>query len=183
MISVPSTTERVSRHTSGRVNAEVREEARRRVMSLANGSRDDISRRLDELDREWDIERVLEANAATLTLMGVVLAAATDKRFLILPGLVSAFLLQHAVQGWCPPVPLFRRLGFRTSAEIDEERFALKALRGDFRDLCALTPADERAEVARFEGEGGGASGPGEEDVYDRNDRAAVEAALSATRR
>jgi hypothetical protein len=32
-------------------------------------------------------------------------------------------------------VPLFRRLGFRTASEIDEERYALKALRGDFADL------------------------------------------------
>jgi hypothetical protein len=48
---------------------------------------------------------------------------------------VAGFLLQHAVQGWCPPVPLFRRLGFRTAAEIDYERYALKALRGDFRNV------------------------------------------------
>jgi hypothetical protein len=40
--------------------------------------------------------------------------------------------MQHALQGWCPPVPLLRRLGFRTSFEIEEERQALKALRGDF---------------------------------------------------
>jgi hypothetical protein len=31
----------------------------------------------------------------------------------ILPALVTAFLFQHAVQGWCPPVPILRRLGFR----------------------------------------------------------------------
>jgi len=29
-------------------------------------------------------------------------------------------------------VPILRRLGFRTSYEIEEERQALKALRGDF---------------------------------------------------
>jgi len=45
---------------------------------------------------------------------------------------VTAFLLQHAVQGWCPPLPVLRRLGFRTAREIEVERNALKALRGDF---------------------------------------------------
>jgi len=50
----------------------------------------------------------------------------------MLPALVTGFLFQHAVQGWCPPVPVLRRLGFRTSYEIEEERQALKALRGDF---------------------------------------------------
>ncbi len=53
-----------------------------------------------------------------------------------MPLLVSGFLFQHAIEGWCPPVPILRRLGFRTSYEIDEERQALKALRGDF-DLAS----------------------------------------------
>jgi hypothetical protein len=65
--------------------------------------------------------------------VGVGLAAATGSRkWLILPGVVLSFLFQHAVQGWCPPVPVFRRLGVRTREEIDRERYALKALRGDF---------------------------------------------------
>ena len=60
-----------------------------------------------------------------------------DRRFFMLPAAVAGFLLQHAVQGWCPPVPVLRRLGFRTASEIDEERYVLKALRGDFRDVAA----------------------------------------------
>ena len=94
-----------------------------------------IDRRLRELDQEWDIERTLEANAATLAFTGVVLGAAVDKRWLALPALVTAFLFQHALQGWCPPIPVLRRLGFRTMREIDTERYALKALRGDFGPL------------------------------------------------
>ena len=50
----------------------------------------------------------------------------------LLPALVTTFLFQHAVQGWCPPIPLLRRLGIRTSREIEIERVALKILRGDF---------------------------------------------------
>jgi hypothetical protein len=84
------------------------------------------------LDEEWDIERALEANAASFAFTGTVLAATVDRRWLMLPAVVTAFLLQHAVQGWCPPVPVLRRLGYRTAREIDEERVALKALRGDF---------------------------------------------------
>jgi hypothetical protein len=55
-----------------------------------------------------------------------------DRRFFVLPAVVAGFLLQHAVQGWCPPLPLFRRSGVRTAAEIGNERYALKAIRGDF---------------------------------------------------
>jgi hypothetical protein len=56
-------------------------------------------------------------------------------------GLVAGFLLQHAVQGWCPALPIVRALGFRTSREIDAERSALKAGRGDFDALDALDAA------------------------------------------
>lgn len=45
----------------------------------------------------------------------------------------------HAVQGCCPPVPLLRRLGLRTREEIERERYALKALMGDFAGLSQET--------------------------------------------
>ena len=57
---------------------------------------------------------------------------AVDKRFLVLPALLAGFLFQHAVQGWCPPLPVLRRMGVRTSAEIHAEILALRTLRGDF---------------------------------------------------
>ena len=53
---------------------------------------------------------------------------------------VGGFLLQHAVQGWCPPLPIFRRGGVRTQAEIEQERYALKAIRGDFEQMREGNP-------------------------------------------
>jgi hypothetical protein len=91
-----------------------------------------ISARIAELEREWDIERVLEANAATVALIGLALGATVNRRWFALPAVVAGFLLQHALQGWCPPLPIFRRFGVRSAAEIHEEIVALKALRGDF---------------------------------------------------
>jgi hypothetical protein len=91
---------------------------------------------------------VLEANAASIALSGTALGLFLDRRFLVLPALVMAFLLQHALQGWCPPAPLLRRLGVRTSSEIEAERYALKAVRGDFSGGPAETggTAMERAQ-------------------------------------
>ena len=77
-----------------------------------------------------------------------MLALMVDLRWLALPVGVAAFLLQHAVQGWCPPVPVFRRLGVRTAGEIDQERYALKALRGDFDDLASAEATGVRARQA-----------------------------------
>jgi hypothetical protein len=114
--------------------------ARKRVERLAARPHL-IARRLRELDAEWDIERALEANAATLALSGASLAFFQDRRWGLVPMVVGGFLLQHALQGWCPPLPVLRRLGFRTRAEIDRERYALKAVRGDFDGLLPETHA------------------------------------------
>lgn len=132
---LPSTVERVPRHTRTAYNAAIRRQTEESVARLATAGPAAIDRRLAELDREWDIERTLEANAASVSLLGSALGFTVDRRFFALPVAVAGFLLQHALQGWCPPVPLFRHLGFRTASEIDYERYALKAIRGDFRNV------------------------------------------------
>jgi hypothetical protein len=126
-----SSRNRVPAHTSDNVNRRIRDQTALRVHYYSRHA-DEIPRRLRQLDREWDIERAIEANAATLAFAGVALGATRDRRWLALPALVTGFLFQHAVQGWCPPVPVLRRLGFRTAFEIEVERQALKALRGDY---------------------------------------------------
>lgn len=108
-----------------------------------------IARRLVQLDREWDVERALAANFGIVVLIGVLLGAWVNPLWLILAGVSSTFNLVHAVQGWCPPLPVYRRLGFRTRSEIEVERYALKALRGDFRHLPSLEDDLDRESVAR----------------------------------
>jgi hypothetical protein len=88
--------------------------------------------RLEELDREWDVDRALELEAAVTGLFGLALGTFVRKEFLALPTLVASAVLLQAVTGRYPLMPLFRRLGLRTSKEIAGERYALKALRGDF---------------------------------------------------
>ena len=95
-----------------------------------------IDARIEALDREWDIERTLEMNAAAFALTGTLLGALVNSRWLVLPMLVTTFLAQHAIQGWCPPVEVLRRMGVRTRPEIDREKYALKALRGDFEGVA-----------------------------------------------
>ncbi|WP_046862916.1 hypothetical protein [Microvirga massiliensis] len=145
---VASTVNRVSQQTSQEVNRRIEAHLADSVRWHASHP-ERIDHRLRELDQEWDIERTLEANASTLAFTGMALAAAIDKRWLILPALVTAFLFQHAVQGWCPPLPVLRRLGFRTAREIETERYALKALRGDFGQIGpGLGNRDTRASHA-----------------------------------
>ena len=141
-----TTRNRVPAHSPDDANNRIRMEITASVRYFAE-HKHEIPARLGELDREWDIERAIEANASVLALTGIALAAGHDRRWLVLPGLVAGFLLQHAIQGWCPPVPVLRKLGFRTSYEIEEERRALKALRGDF-DGAAENPERALASAA-----------------------------------
>ena len=97
---------------------------------------------------------MLETNAAALALTGLVLGAVRGRRWLLLPGLVLPFLLQHALQGWCPPIEIIRRLGVRTRREIDREKVALKALRGDFGLVSGGSTPQERAKLALAAAEG-----------------------------
>ncbi len=127
---IPSTRTRVTTHTPSTINRAVQQKIEDNLQFYANHA-DKIDARLRELDHEWDVERAIEMNASALAFIGVALGA-RDKRFLALPALVTGFLFQHAIQGWCPPIPILRRLGFRTAQEIEQERYALKVLRGDF---------------------------------------------------
>ena len=94
-----------------------------------------IGQRLMELEEEWDIERLLELNTGLWAVIGIVLGITRNRVWLLLTLGAGALLASQALEGNSAAVPLLRRLGFRTRAEIDKEKYALKALRGDFKYL------------------------------------------------
>ena len=134
------TFDRVQENTEESVNRDLMSEADARIRMSRSASHEEITARIKELDREWDIERALEMNASLFAFSGLALGVAHNKKWLALPAVVLPFLFQHAVQGWCPPLPVLRRLGFRTRKEIDREKYALKAFRGDFREAVPEAP-------------------------------------------
>jgi len=80
---------------------------------------------------------------SSLAITGLAAAAITkNKNWNILPAVVLGFFFQHVVQGWCPPLPIFRLLKIRTSKEIEQEKYSLKIIRGDF-DYISHVPQHE----------------------------------------
>lgn len=140
---------RVRESTADSINERIDTSIRQSIARYKGRSHGEISERIRELDQEWSIERTLEINASTLALSGTLLGAFVNKRWFILPGIVSTFLLQHGLQGWCPPLPVLRSLGIRSRREIDEERYALKALRGDFDDISPKSSPSEILDTVR----------------------------------
>lgn len=140
--------DRVREHTAEYLNARIDDAMRDRLFYYSTCSDEEITARIEALDREWDIQRCIEVLAPTVALGGIVLGALRGRKWLVLPGLVLSFLAQHALYGRCPPVDALRRIGVRTRREIDEERYALKALRGDF---AGLPPDAPRNRVTRVD--------------------------------
>ncbi len=132
---IPATEERVPLHTAPEINERIKIDTMAKI-AYYKEHKDEIDKRLEELDREWDTERFLEANASSLVVLSVFLGFTRNWKWFILPGIIGGFLFQHALQGWCPPVPVIRRLGFRTAKEINQERLALQCLKDGKNTVC-----------------------------------------------
>src|SRR5687767_1170497 len=71
-----------------------------KILFYSTQSKEAISARISQLEREWDIERWLETNASSLALLGLILGLTKSRKYLVMSGAVLSFLLMHAVQGW-----------------------------------------------------------------------------------
>ncbi|MFC4870074.1 YgaP-like transmembrane domain [Negadavirga shengliensis] len=140
---------RVRKTTSEEANKEFDRRILDYIQRYRNMTASQISGRLLDLKEEWDIERVLEVNASSLMLAGVLMGKFVNNKWFALSGIVAGFLLQHGLQGWCPPLPLLRALGVRTRREIDEEVYALKVIRGDFDKITTNSPPELILETLR----------------------------------
>ncbi len=157
---LPATTDRVISCTDEETNKAIERATYLNVRKYALASPQTISQRLCELDREWDTDRLLGVVGPSLTLLGLALGAGIHLGWLGLSALAAASLLVYAISGWFPGLLLLRRSGIRTSAEIACEKYALKALRGDFRKLDTVITPEDREALANLENEGGIVAAP-----------------------
>jgi len=137
----PPTSQRVCLRTDPKINEEIKKQTIRNLNIFKNGNEADLTERIKTLNLEWDTERVLEVNASMLILLSSYLGTKTGRIWYLVTGMVGAFMLQHALQGWCPPLPIIRKWGVRTSEEINAEKTSLKVIRGDFEK--AFNTVDE----------------------------------------
>ncbi len=135
---------------SPELDPQISEQIQRTLEIYADADRDTLTSRIAELDLEWDIDRILAVNTSSLTLSGLLLGVFGGRRWLLLPTALMALLAQRALQGTSPLMPVLRALNLRTRQEIEEEKYALKVLRGDFQDvrLDGILPK-EKAQQAR----------------------------------
>jgi len=176
---IPATTRRLILHTPNRVNEVIGDRTRDNVARFASATPALLDQRICELDHEWDVERLTGAASGLVLLASVLLVWFMGAGWLVLPAVIGACLLLHTVVGWTPALPLIRQMGFRTAEEIAQERYALKAIRGDFHPMSLITTPQDREDLSRFEGEGGP---PLPEPEPHASDPAIVNEALRATK-
>jgi hypothetical protein len=133
-----------------------------------------IEQRLTALSREWTTGRLVKVTTAIGLLVGLALAGFVNIWWLALPVAMGLLLIQYAFSRVSLLSYLYRSLGFRSSLEIEHERLALKALRGDFRHIPTVMDHEDQDALARLEGEGGMASEPVAAENHAADNQAAV---------
>jgi hypothetical protein len=145
-LSPAPASDRIRENTPAEINSRIDSATMKRVWEYARKTPEEITARIEQLDREWDVERVLETGAAGAALTGVILSGVRSRLWLLLPAAVLASLLQHSLTRRSTAVQLIRALGgVRTRREIDAEKYALRMLRGDFEKLQAVSETSHRA--------------------------------------
>jgi hypothetical protein len=144
---MPPDSDRARRHTASFVLRRIDDDTLDHLMEVENHP-ETAARRLEALDREWDIDRTLEAEAAAMGLLGLALGTFVRPALLAIPATVGAAVFLFGTRGIYPLLPIFRRLGIRTAREIERERYAVKALRGDFAALPASPSSGRGAQNA-----------------------------------
>jgi hypothetical protein len=131
---LPPTTKKAALNTCDKINQDIRAQTVACINTFKDSGEAVISDNIEKLNREWDTERILETSTAATVIMGSICGLKKNGNcFLVLTGAAGFFLLQHALQGWCPSLPCIRKAGFRTAEEINNEKTVFKILRGDFQ--------------------------------------------------
>jgi len=135
-----------------------------RLACLADAGPLAIEGRMAELDREWTAGRVTKAVIGVLIVIGFALTP-VNPWLLVLPAVAGVFLLQYLFSRTSWLGLAFHAMGFRSGFEVDQEKVALKVLRGDFRELPTVLDIEKREDISRLEGEGGITVDPDESKV------------------
>lgn len=119
--------DRIRLHTDSLVNQTIDAKIEASIERLRGAHPEEIRCRLNQLEKEWDVDQVMQGKTALLVNLGLSVGR-KDRRAYWIAGIGFASLLSHALTGWSPSLPLLRRMGLRSRREIDREKFALLSM-------------------------------------------------------
>ncbi|MBV8142100.1 MAG: hypothetical protein JOZ60_08655 [Verrucomicrobia bacterium] len=130
-----------------KVGREVNRDTARSIQYYSRRPIQYVTRRIDELEQEIPLEAFVYRGGAALTVvsLALLLLGVRHKAVGIVAACIAALQLQYSYQGRSPLIDILRRHGYRSRKEIEVEKYALQALRGDFGIFAELSDPLERA--------------------------------------
>jgi hypothetical protein len=119
------------------INDRIEEEIANSIRIQSRKDQKDITSRIRELDQEWDLDRTLTASLASGALISAAISSRKYKKWIYLSLIQLSFLTFHCLRRWSPLSLILRQFRFRSKEEISSEKYALKALRGDYNSRVA----------------------------------------------
>jgi len=99
-----------------------------------------LSDRLKALEDEPELEAVATLGLAGAGVLALIFGLLGSRLWRLFAWLVLPIIFAHARGRLEAPGRFLKTLGLRSRKEIEEEKYALKALRGDFRDMGQSQP-------------------------------------------
>ena len=94
-----------------------------------------IDERIRALEDEWDVERAVTVVLSGAGVAGLIFGLLGSRVWRLLAWIALPLLFLFGQDKWKPSEGVLKSLGLRSRKEIQDEKYALKALRGDFRGV------------------------------------------------
>ena len=101
-----------------------------------------LTERIRSLEEEWDMEKFVTVSMAGMGLFGLVMGFFGSRVWRVLTWISLPMLFLYGQEKWRPSEGMLKSLGLRSRREIDEEKYALKALRGDFQQVDSASGSE-----------------------------------------
>ena len=108
-----------------------------------------LSERIRALGGEWDAEKFVLVGLSGAGAFGLLMGLFGSRLWRVLTWAALPLLLLAGLERWRPSRGLIKSLGLRSRKEILEEKYALKALRGDFLRVDAEWGESEGETISR----------------------------------
>ena len=128
---ITKSTTRIHAQTTPVMKERFRQRLVANIQRFVGADYKEIDQRIEELDREWSVERAVEVEAPAMIGIGAALGLLHNKKWFLLSGFAASMVVLHNTRGAYPLLPVLQRLGLRPQKDIEDERNALRVLRRD----------------------------------------------------
>ena len=105
-----------------------------------------LTERIRALEGEWDAEKFAMVSLSGLGLLGLLMGLFGSRLWRVLTWVSLPLLLLAGLEKWRPSKGIISTLGLRSRKENLSEKYALKALRGDFQKVESGAEAERPAK-------------------------------------